>query len=63
MKYRTKYPKGLVFFFCGHSLGTSGLHEAATFQVDKRVKTCAELLQDIELLAKLSVGDMVAAGG
>ena len=47
-------------FFCGQPPGTSGLHEAATFQVDERVKNCAELLEDTILLAKLSVGDMVA---
>ena len=47
-------------FFCGKSPGTSGLHEAATFQVDKRVKACAVLLEDTELLAKLSTADMVA---
>ena len=51
--------RGLCFF-CGQPPGTSGLHEAATFQVDKRVKACAELLQDTILLAKLSAGDMVA---
>ena len=47
-------------FFCGEPSNTSGLHEAATFQVDKHVRTCTELLEDIELLAKLSKGDMVA---
>ena len=46
--------------FCGEPSNSSGLHEAATFQVDKRVGTCAELLEDTELLAKLSTGDMVA---
>ena len=49
-----------VCFFCGKSPGTSGLHEVATFQVDKRVKACAVLLEDTELLAKLSTADMVA---
>ena len=47
-------------FFCGQPPGDSRLHEAATFQIDKRVRTCAELLEDTKLLAKLSVGDMVA---
>lgn len=47
-------------FFCEQPPGNSGLHEAATFQVDKRVQTCAEILEDTELLAKLSAGDMVA---
>jgi len=47
-------------FFCGQSSGTIGLHEAATFQIDERVRACAVLLGDTELLAKLSPGDMVA---
>ena len=47
-------------FFCGEPSNTSGLHEAATFQVDKPVRTYTELLEDIELLAKLNRGDMVA---
>ena len=47
-------------FICGEPSNTSGLHEAATFQVVKHVRTCAELLQDIELLVKLSIGDIVA---
>ena len=47
-------------FFCEQPPGNSGLHEAATFQVDKWVQTCAEILEDTELLAKLSIGDMVA---
>ena len=36
------------------------MHEAATFQIDKRVRACAVQLEDTELLAKLSTGDMVA---
>ena len=59
-KYRTKYRNGVCVFFCGQPSGTSGLHEAATFLVDKWVKTSAELLEDTELLSKLSTGDMVA---
>ena len=47
-------------FFCGQPPGDSVLHEAATFQIDERVRTCAKLLQDTELIAKLSAGDMVA---
>lgn len=47
-------------FFCGQPPGISGLHKAATFQIDKRVRICAELLEDTELLAKPSAGDMVA---
>ena len=52
--------QGDLCFFCEQPPGSSGLHEAATFQVDNRVQTCAELLEDTELLAKLSTGDMVA---
>ena len=50
-------------FFCGQPSGTSGLHEAATFQLDNRVRSCAVLLEDTELLAKLSTADMVALEG
>ena len=49
-----------VCFFCGEASGNSGIHEAATFQIDKRVRACAVQLKDTELLAKLSTGDMVA---
>ena len=47
-------------FFCGEPPGNSGVHEAATYQIDKRVRACAVLLEDTELLGKLSTGDMVA---
>ena len=47
-------------FFCEQPPGDTGLHEAATFQIDKRVRGCVELLEDTGLLAKLSAGDMVA---
>ena len=47
-------------FFCGQSSGAIGLHEAATLQIDKRVRACAVVLGDTELLAKLSPADMVA---
>ena len=49
-----------VCFFCETPPGISGLHEAATFQVNRRVHTCAVLLEDTEILAKLSAADMVA---
>ena len=52
--------KKKVCFFCGEPPGNSGVHEAATFQINKRVRACAVLLEDTELLAKLSTGDMVA---
>ena len=49
-----------VCFFCGEASGNSGMHEAATFEIDKQVLACAVQLEDSELLAKLSTGDMVA---
>ena len=42
-----------LVFFCG-------LHEASTFQIDRRVRESAALLGDTLLLARLSMGDMVA---
>ena len=45
-------------FFCGKS-GTETLHEVATFQVDTRVRKCAAQVGDNELMARLSMGDMV----
>ena len=47
-------------FFCGEAPGTAGLHEAATFQLDSRVRSCALILDDIDFLTKLNAGDMVA---
>ena len=49
-----------VCFFCGKPPGSNGIHEAATFQLNKHVHACTVLLEDTELLAKLSSGDMVA---
>ena len=49
-----------ICFFCRQPAGHDGLHDAATFQLDKRVCTSASLLQDTELLWRLSAGDMVA---
>ena len=49
-----------VCFFCINPPGNSAIHEAATFQVNERVRACAVLLEDTELLAKLSTADMVA---
>ena len=46
-------------FFCGES-GTEILHGVATYQVDTRVRKCAAQVGDNELLARLSMGDMVA---
>ena len=49
-----------VCFFCGKLPGNSGIHEVATFQVNENVHACAVLLEDTELLAKLSTADMAA---
>ena len=49
-----------VCFFCRQPAGNEGLREAATFQLDNRVCAAASLLQDTELLGRLSAGDMVA---
>ena len=47
-------------FFCENPAGSDGLHEVSTFQVDKRVRECATLVEDTILLGKLSMGDMIA---
>ncbi|KAG0712973.1 hypothetical protein GWK47_017260 [Chionoecetes opilio] len=47
-------------FFCGEAPGSAGLHEAATFQLDSRVRSCALIMDDMDLLTQLNVGDMVA---
>lgn len=52
--------KQMLCFFCEKEAGADGLHEATTFQIDSRVRACARMLEDAELLARLSPGDMVA---
>jgi len=47
-------------FFCGEAAGSALLHEAATFQLDSRVRSCAMILGDMDLQTKLNAGDMVA---
>ena len=47
-------------FFCGEAPGSAGLHEAATFQLDSRVRSCALILGDMDLLTQLNARDMVA---
>ena len=47
-------------FFCQQPGGTDGLHDVTTFETDKRVRSCANLLGDTELLGRLSADDMVA---
>ena len=46
-------------FFCGES-GTETLHGVATYQVVTRVRKCAAQVGHNELLARLSMDDMVA---
>ena len=38
------------------------LHQVATFEIDARVPECAANLQDHNLIAKLSEGDLIALG-
>ncbi|KAI8503415.1 hypothetical protein Bbelb_192360 [Branchiostoma belcheri] len=47
-------------FFCAKGGTKEPLHEASTFQLDDRVRKCAYALQDEDLLAKLSAGDLIA---
>ena len=47
-------------FFCGQPAGTDSLYQAATFQTDSWVRACAVLLEDTELLGRLSARDMAA---
>lgn len=47
-------------FFCGWSSGKEQLYEVSTFKTDKRVRECAALLEDDDLLRRLSGRDMVA---
>ena len=49
----------LLCFFCGKGKPWN-LHRASTFKLDKKVRECAMTLQDFDLLAKLSEGDMIA---
>lgn len=48
-------------FFCGIPANScESLHSVSTFGLDARVRECALQLQDQNLLAKLSVGDLIA---
>ena len=47
-------------FFCREPAGTDGVHDVATFQMDSKVRDWATILEDKELLGRLSAGDMVA---
>lgn len=57
-----KCPKSTepICFFCNEPAGSVGLHEAATKQIDKKVRKHAHELEDTALLAKLAAGDMIA---
>ena len=43
-------------FFCGYS---GDFHKVSTFKLDERVGKCAMLLQDTNLLGKVSSGGMI----
>ena len=47
-------------FFCSQQETKEKLREVCTFQVDYRVRKCTHDLQDENLLAKLSAGDLIA---
>jgi hypothetical protein len=46
--------------FCDKSETHGPLHQVTTFDVDCRVRNCAHALQDSSLLAKLSLGHLIA---
>ena len=54
--------KEIIFkcFLCEEEAQESSLRKAMTLNLNKRLKSCAETLQDRSLLAKLSVGDVIA---
>ena len=56
---KVKYNLIFAFFVICKSDGKT-LHQVSTFQADKRVRDAALFLNDKELLAKLSAGDMIA---
>ena len=47
--------------FCEEPAGLTRLHEASTFDIDSRVRKCAQELQDTKLLVQLAPGDMIAS--
>jgi len=47
-------------FFCNEGASVGELHKAHTFTLDARVRSSAELLQDNNLIRKLSEGGMIA---
>lgn len=49
-----------ICLFCNQPAGASGLREASTFGLDRKVREAAIKLNKTDLLAKLSAGDMMA---
>ena len=47
-------------FFCGDDDTVDTFDESATFGLNQKVTKCSTDLQDQQLLAKLSTGDLVA---
>ena len=47
-------------FFCGESAGKEGLDEGSTFQLDKNARRAATVMGDMQLLGRVSAGDIVA---
>ena len=45
-------------FFCNEQAGSEGLHNACTYDIDEKVRSCALELEDPALLAKLAPGDI-----
>ena len=60
--YKHAQPYNIIIslLFCNEPVGTTDVHEASTHQLDLKVRRCALQLEDRELLAKLSAGDMIA---
>ena len=57
----TKLKQDIVkCFLCDKEAPPSSLGEAMTMKLNDRLKSCAETLQDKQLLAKLSTGDVIA---
>eukprot|EP00058_Branchiostoma_floridae_P011619 XP_002597107.1 hypothetical protein BRAFLDRAFT_76362 [Branchiostoma floridae] len=52
--------KSCICFLCDKGGTNETLHEVSTFQLDYRVRKCAQDIQDDDLLAKLSGGDLIA---
>ena len=45
---------------CDEPAGSADLHNASTYDIDKKVRQCVLELEDTALLAKLAPGDMIA---